>query len=493
MVDHDRRAVSQLVLAPWPEGGLSAIAGAIDEMPVGGFELHRHDITDPHEMRQTLQAVWALYAEHNLPPPFVAVTEEGGTVGRFTYYPPAPSARSIGERGSVAAAFRLGSLTGRMMASQGFNWCFGPVLDVLTEPRNPVIGTRAFGTDEATVARYATAWLQGLRHQRVMATGKHFPGHGMTRLDSHVAQPLVSIDEVQLEAHLAPYQAAIIAGVDAVMTAHVRYEGWDQTIATLSPYWLQEVLRKRLQFTGLVVSDGLGMRGIAVEGRPQDLASVAVMAGIDVLAVGGPWISARGWIDGLLQAYRHDSAVRLWVNEVGARILQVKTGLPNPAEWPAVPTREEVQDGYDEILGPLVQDIERALARVPFVTRVPMLWAGSGSAVEVEEMTAPEDSQQIRDGLEDSEREEALATPNVNESGSAIVLTDNVWKNADHLQRVRDFCAQINPLHIVVADPIDANCIEAKERIYLYGNRSLLNRVGLQRPSLREGGATRTR
>lgn len=494
MVDESLRAVSQLVLASWPPGGIPEIAGSIREMPVGGFELHRSDITDPQAMRQSLQALWEVYAEHKLPPPFVAVTEEGGTVGRFTHYPPAPSARSVGEWGSVETAFRLGALTGRILASQGFNWCFGPVLDVLTEPRNPVIGTRAFGTDDSTVARYAPAWLQGLRHQRVMATGKHFPGHGMTQVDSHVTQPVVSLDEAQLRIHLAPYQAAIAGGMDAVMTAHVLYEGWDQKIATLSRFWLQEVLRRRLQFTGLVVSDGLGMQGIAVEGPPRELAATAVMAGIDVLAVGGMWASARGWIEGLLQAYRDDPLVRLRVDQAAGLIRKVKNGLATPAEWPVVPSLEEVQEGYDAVLGPLMQDVQRALERTRFVTGAPMLWAGSGRAVEVEEVTLPEDAgTEIRDDSGDSVFDEAVAHPDLTGSQAVIVLTDNLWKNVDQLQQVRDFSARRNSLHIVVSDPIDADCFAAAERLYLYGNRHLLNRVGLQRPSLREGEANRTR
>lgn len=494
MVDEDRRTVSQLVLASWPPGGVPEIAASIDGMPVGGFELHRSDITDPHAMRQSLRAVWKIYAEHKLPPPFVAVTEEGGTVGRFTHYPPAPSARSVGESGSVETAFRLGSLTGRMMASQGFNWCFGPVLDVLTEPRNPVIGTRAFGTDDKAVARYATAWLQGLRHQRVMATGKHFPGHGMTHVDSHITQPVVALDEAQLRIHLAPYQAAIAGGMDAVMTAHVLYQGWDQKIATLSRFWLQDVLRTRLQFTGLVVSDGLGMQGLAVEGLPRELAATAVMAGIDVLAVGGVWDSARGWIDGLLDAYRNDPAVRLRVDRAAGHIRKVKSGLLTPAEWPVVPSLEEVQEGYDEVLGPLMQDMQRALERPRFVTGAPMLWAGSGRAVEVEEVTIPEDATtEIRDDSGDSGLDEAVTDPDWTGSQAVIVLTDNLWQNVDHLQRVRDFSAQRNSLHIVVSDPIDVDCVEANERVYLYGNRHLVNRVGLQRPSLRKGGANRTK
>lgn len=482
MVAEDVQTAGQLVMASWPSGGLDDLERAIGEMPVGGFELHRSDILEPHTMRRTLERLWTLYSEHNLPPPFVAVTEEGGTVGRFSHYPPGPSARAMAQ-GAVETVFRLGSLTGTVLASQGFNWCFGPVLDVLTEPRNPVIGTRSFGNDGAVVARYATAWLKGLRQHGVLATGKHFPGHGMTTRDSHVERPVVALDQSALQQSLAPYAAAIAAGMDAVMTAHVRYEDCDDQIATLSAYWLHEVLRRRLDFQGLVVSDGLGMKGIAMEGRPQELASRAVKAGIDVLAVGGDWEDARDWIEGLYRALPNDATLRGRVHESHQRIRTVKARLPRPSEWPTVPSWDSVQHGYDEVLGPLLRELQGRLSCARVSPRPFVMWAGRGPSVEVEEDGGRQGSS--TDGVPQDRSAPEAGPDGGSMSQAAVLITDNLWKSPQQRDAARHFCANAYTLHIVVADPIDAEEVPADERVHLFGNRHLLNRAGLESPAIR--------
>jgi beta-N-acetylhexosaminidase len=226
-------------------------------------------------------------------PPFIAVDQEGGPVLRlrvppFTQWPAAGDvARYVARTGDLGIARRLGRAMGREMAAVGIGWDFAPVLDVNSNPRNPVIGVRAFGTKPRPAARIALEVERGLRGAGLLTTGKHFPGHGDTLDDSHFVLPVVkrgarSLARLELE----PFRAAIRAGIPALMTAHVLYPAWDRAHpATFSEPILQGILRGRLGFRGLIVSDDLSMAG-ARHGQTIEEASLrAILAGADVLLI----------------------------------------------------------------------------------------------------------------------------------------------------------------------------------------------------------------
>jgi beta-N-acetylhexosaminidase len=226
-------------------------------------------------------------------PPFIAVDQEGGPVLRlrvppFTQWPAAGDvARYVARTGDLGIARRLGRAMGREMAAVGIGWDFAPVLDVNSNPRNPVIGVRAFGTKPRAAARIALEVERGLRAAGLLTTGKHFPGHGDTLDDSHFVLPVVkrgarSLARLELE----PFRAAIRAGIPALMTAHVLYPAWDRARpASFSEPILQGILRGRLGFRGLIVSDDLSMAG-ARHGQTIEEASFrAILAGADVLLI----------------------------------------------------------------------------------------------------------------------------------------------------------------------------------------------------------------
>ena len=197
-----------------------------------------------------------------------------------------PSQMAIGATGSPALAHAVGLATAVEARSAGINLVFSPVADTMTEPANPIIGTRSYGDDVQDVVNFTQAFVAGCQLGGAAATVKHFPGHGDTTVDSHVSLPTVSADAPTLEAReLAPFRAAVAADVKAIMTAHVAFPALtgDNTPATLSPDIVGGILRSRIGFGGVVVTDALLMGAIAELHGPGEAAVRALEAGADVL------------------------------------------------------------------------------------------------------------------------------------------------------------------------------------------------------------------
>ena len=198
----------------------------------------------------------------------------------FTQFPPA---REIGHTGDVELAYAVGQAMGSELAGVGFDIDFAPVLDVDSNPDNPIIGDRAFGSRPEEVAAFATAFLRGLQAGGVLPCGKHFPGHGDTDRDSHAELPVVKRSRAALDAtELPPFRAAIAAGVPLLMTAHVLYSALDpHQPATLSQAIVRNLLRNEMGFSGVVVSDDLEMRAISAQQSIPDAAAASLQAGVD--------------------------------------------------------------------------------------------------------------------------------------------------------------------------------------------------------------------
>lgn len=229
-------------------------------------------------------------------PLFVAVDQEGGAVARLRDgVAVVPSQMAVAAGGSVEKASALYRINAQQLVAMGINMNLAPVLDVNTNPANPVIGTRSFGSDPAQVAAYGRAAIEAIQATGVVATAKHFPGHGDTAIDSHIGLPVVEHGRERLEAvELVPFRAAIAANVDAIMTAHLLVPAIDDDPtrpATLSPKVLIELLRGELGYQGLIVSDALGMGALAQHYTLPDAAVLAVQAGVDVLTFGDGGVS----------------------------------------------------------------------------------------------------------------------------------------------------------------------------------------------------------
>ncbi|HMG32544.1 MAG TPA: glycoside hydrolase family 3 N-terminal domain-containing protein [Blastocatellia bacterium] len=219
-------------------------------------------------------------------PLWITADFEGGVGARYLGATRLPRAMAIGATGDPESAATAGRIAGEEARALGFQVNFYPVVDVNNNPRNPIINIRSFGSDPALVSRMAQAYIRGLQSANVMATAKHFPGHGDTSTDSHMELPVVDVDRSRLESvELPPFKAAVQAGVGGVMSAHIALPQIepDRVPATLSARMLTGVLREELNFRGVIFTDALNMRGVAAHYSDGDAAVRALKAGADVL------------------------------------------------------------------------------------------------------------------------------------------------------------------------------------------------------------------
>lgn len=267
------------------------------------------------------------------PHALIGVDEEGGSVTRLEAAEGStiPGAAQLGLLDDVAATERTGAELARRLAAVGANVALGPVADVNTDPRNPVIGVRAYGADSDLVTRHAVATIDGIQDGGVAACVKHFPGHGDTHTDSHHALPEIALGIEEYErVHVEPFRAAIEAGVDAIMTAHIVVPAWGEAPATLNPRVLG-ILRDE-GFDGVIITDALDMAAIRETVGIGGGAALALAAGADLLCIGNPtnpgdaalpdqdrrdFLSAR---DGIVAALRDGSLSRERVEEAAGRV-----------------------------------------------------------------------------------------------------------------------------------------------------------------------------
>lgn len=249
------------------------------ELGAGGFILFGGEASE-------VRALTAELRRRAGRPLLIGADLERGAGQQFRGATPLPPLLALGALDDLETTRRAGELTAREARALGVGWVYGPVADLDIEPRNPIVGTRAFGADPDRVAPHVAAWIEGCRAGGALSCVKHFPGHGRTTADSHVELPRVDASRDVLDVDLTPFRAAIAAGVDAVMTAHVAYPALDPggTAATLSAPILTGLLRGELGFDGLVVTDALIMEGVLEAGRGEASAAVAaVAAGCDAL------------------------------------------------------------------------------------------------------------------------------------------------------------------------------------------------------------------
>ena len=247
------------------------------ERGLGGVVLFARNIEDGGQLRALVESL-----HEARPGLLVAIDEEGGDVTRLEARTGSsyPGNLALGVAGDLALTEGVARAIGHDLAAHGIDLDLAPVADVNTDPRNPVIGVRSFGSDPACVADHTAAWVTGLQSTGVAACAKHFPGHGATPADSHLEVPVG-------EPELRPFEAAVAEGVRAVMSAHIVVSGIDDAPATVSPRVMTGMLRKQLGFDGVAISDGLDMRGVSGEHGIPTAAALAMRAGCDALCVGG--------------------------------------------------------------------------------------------------------------------------------------------------------------------------------------------------------------
>lgn len=255
------------------------------EHPVGGVCLFSRNITTPERTARLVADIRDALGRDVL----VATDQEGGAVLRRLDVPQPPTPQGLGVLDDEHAAYHAGQVAARGLLELGINWNYAPSVDVNVDPLNPVIGERSFGADPERVAALGVAWARGSEDAGVLSAVKHFPGHGDTRVDSHLALPVVDKSRAALEAaEWVPFHAAVRAGLGSVMTAHILYPALDaERPATLSPALLTGLLRQEWSYDGVIVTDAMDMKAVADRYPDGQGAGLAVSAGADAVLVCG--------------------------------------------------------------------------------------------------------------------------------------------------------------------------------------------------------------
>nr|WP_307110461.1 glycoside hydrolase family 3 protein [Streptomyces demainii] len=272
------------------EIGVANAAELIAKYHVGGVMYlgWAHNIRDPHQVAALSGGIQKAALASSAPVPvLISTDQEYGTVARIgapaTLF---PGAMALGAGGSAADVRTAARTAGAELAALGIRQDYAPVADVNVNPANPVIGVRSFGADPKAVARLVAAQVAGYQAAGVAATAKHFPGHGDTSVDSHVGLPVITHSRKEWERLDAPpFRAAIEAGIDSIMTAHLLFPALDPADdpATLSRPILTGVLREQLGYDGVVVTDSLGMQGVRKKYGDGRVPVLALRAGVDQL------------------------------------------------------------------------------------------------------------------------------------------------------------------------------------------------------------------
>lgn len=256
----------------------------ITEFHVGGYHM-LGEVNILHE-----PAGVALFINHlqelSKVPLWITADFEGGVGLRYIGATRLPRAMAIGATANADMAYQAGRITAEEARALGIQVNFYPVVDVNNNARNPIINIRSFGGDPQLVAGMARAYIRGSQEHGVMATAKHFPGHGDTSTDSHLELPVIDVDRARLNAvELPPFQAAIEEGVGGVMSAHIALPKIEPEMlpATLSPKMLEGVLRTELKFRGVIFTDAMNMQGIAAHYPEGEAAVRAIKAGADII------------------------------------------------------------------------------------------------------------------------------------------------------------------------------------------------------------------
>ncbi len=310
------------------------------EGAVNGVILFSGNLEGPRQVRDLCREIRAA-AGKGRPSPFIAIDQEGGTVCRlrdpgFTRFPPARCYSLFGVR-AARTAFAVGEAMAAELRAVGVDINFAPILDVDSNPRNPVIGDRALSPDPESAAELGIAFMRATLSRGVLPVGKHFPGHGHTSADSHRELPVVrSTHATLLKRDIHPFRLAIRAGIPALMTAHVLYPVLDRDFpATLSVRILGDLLRSQLGFRGAVFSDALEMKAIAGRLGIGDAAVQAVRAGCDVVLMCRGENDQEEAMDSIARAWTDDRVFRKIATSATRRVARLRrflrrTGGPSP-------------------------------------------------------------------------------------------------------------------------------------------------------------------
>ena len=307
---------------------------------IGGVILFDRNLGTPQEVHKLCAEIQALrHKTKDKLPLFISIDMEGGRVARlkapFTQW---PAAQKLGALDSTSVAFRFSMAMGAELRACGINLDFAPCVDVLTNPKNTVIGDRALSTDPEQVAKMASAIVRGYIKAGVIPCAKHFPGHGHTLIDSHLDLPVEDADIERLRAvEMHPFKKVFRARIDMVMTAHIKFPNVDpEWPVTLSPLFIQQILRQELRYRGLVITDDLDMKALATHYDRDMIPVRALQAGCDILLYCNEPDRPPLALEAVRKAVNDGAVKTAQIDESYKRVLALKKDVlasPDPMPW----------------------------------------------------------------------------------------------------------------------------------------------------------------
>ncbi len=454
-----RKLAGQLILPNW----CARFGQDPERWPYTGYIFHYHDLmAGADSTRRLLTSVHQSYSQQHLSPPIFAVTEEGGTVHRFPSLPPPPSALLAGQL-DPSDIRTIGRLTAIMLAMYGLGWNLAPVLDCYV-PKNYVVGTRSFGNEEILSA--AKSWIEGHKAIGIPVTIKHFPGHGHALKDSHKEAPIVNQHDKDWHQEMNSFVQFLSSSlVDAVMTAHIRFPEIDENPVTLSATWISDILRERLAFKGVIVTDALSMQAIRMLFEPGAAAVQALMAGVDLVDCGGDDNVAEDILESVARAIDSSRIPEPRIQASLKRINRLKESILPSGMWAYTLAARSF---YDQFIPLINRGLEVRGNLSNFSLRSPRFWLTSSHQLEVEERVFAKDFAVKR---LDMDKPQSWADLLAQKPEQLVVFTENMWKSPFAIHQLNRLCRVKQVLQVAVLDPLDALQVAgAYGTIFLRGN-----------------------
>lgn len=302
------------------------IENLIKENHVGGVILFGNNIKSADQTIKLTNSLKSINSNNKIPL-FISVDEEGGKVSRMpNEFRKIPSSGYIGKKNNENLSYNVGKVISKELKYLGFNMNFAPVLDVNSNPQNPVIGDRSFGNSTDLVTKLGIKTMEGLKNGNIIPVVKHFPGHGDTSVDSHVGLPLVNHDMKRLkEFELIPFKEAINNNADVVMVSHILLPKIDTEFpATMSKTIMNDILRNDLKFDGVIITDDMTMGAITNNYDISDACIKSINAGSDIVLVCHEYDNEIKVINSIKEAVKNKTITEERINESVYKILKLK-------------------------------------------------------------------------------------------------------------------------------------------------------------------------
>lgn len=349
------------------------------EYKIGNIILFQRNVKSIEQLRRLCSDIQKCVRRHTGHGALISIDQEGGTVIRLgSDSANIPGAMAIAAAGGPELARRAGRITGRQLRSVGVNFDFAPDMDVNCNPDNPVIGVRSYGETPEQVIAYGTEMIRGLQENGVLACAKHFPGHGDTNMDSHLSLPRVTKPAQQLERmELPPFAKAVEAGVAGIMTAHIIFPELEpeEIPATMSRRIITGLLRDRMGYDGLIVTDCMEMAAISSYYGTACGAAAALRAGADLILVSHTAEKAKEAIRAVEEAVRSGSIPQEELQKSTERILRLKTQYQIGREIPAYDNAGDLAEA-DGMLRQAIAGYRLPEGNVPAIGSNPLFVSG---------------------------------------------------------------------------------------------------------------------